>query len=91
MSFFWLLYREYCDSISVENWIIDLKRKDKHTIIKVIGNSSDINVNTELEYLNLLYSKYNIKDYGFDIFFVKEVISIKCNYDSMYLFISNRL
>ena len=68
MSFFWLLYREYCDSISVKNWIIDLKRKDKHTIIKVIGNSSDINVNTQLEYLNLLYSKYNIKDYGFDIF-----------------------
>ena len=68
MSFFWLLYREYCDSISVKNWIIDLKRKDKHTIIKVIGNSSDINVNTQLEYLNLLYSKYNSKDYGFDIF-----------------------
>ena len=79
MSGFWLLYKEYCE-----------KRKDKHTVIKVICNSSDIDVNKQLEYLSLLYSKYNIKDYGFDNFFVKDVISIKCNYDSMYLFISNR-
>ena len=82
--------REYCDYITVKNWILDLKRKDKHTIIKVISNSLDISVNKQLKYLNLLYSKYNIKDYGFDNFFVKEVISIKCNYDSMYLFICNR-
>ena len=76
--------------ISLEkNSIIDLKGKDKHTIIKFICNSSDINVNKQLEYLTL-FSKYNIKDYGFDNFFVKEVISIKCNYDSMYLFTSNR-
>lgn len=53
-------------------------RKLKHTIIKVICNSSDIKVNKQLE-LSLLYSRFNIKDYGFDNFFIKAVISFKCN------------
>ena len=50
MSCFWFLYREYCESIARKNWIIDLKRKDEHVLIKFICNSSDINVNKQLEY-----------------------------------------
>ena len=55
MSCFWFLYRKYCEIISGKNWIIDLKRKDAYTTIKLICNSSDINVNRQLEILNDLY------------------------------------
>ena len=36
MSWFWLLYRKYCEIISGKDWIIDLKRKDACTVIKII-------------------------------------------------------
>ena len=91
MSCFWLPYRNYYDTTSEKNWIIDLKRKDAHTIMKIVCNQSDINVHGQLKILNELYAKYEIKNYGFDLFFIKKIISIKKYYDSTYLFISNRL
>ena len=41
--------------------------------------------------LNDFYDKYNIVNYGFDRFFVTEIILMKRSYDSTYLFVYNRL
>ena len=38
-----------------------------------------------------MYLKCDIKDYGFDNFLVREIITTKQNYDYTYLFVSNML
>ena len=91
MACFWSLYKHYRENLQIKNCITDLKRKDPKTIIKLLCNEKDIDVKKEVSVLNELYDKYNIVNYGFDRFFVTKIISMKKNYDSIYLFVSNRL
>ena len=73
-----------------KNWIIDLKRKYAFVSIKVICNCNDIDPYKECKVLNELYEKYNIVNYNFDLFFVKQIKAIKYFYDSTFIFTSNR-
>ena len=52
------------------------KRKGEGATIKIVANQSTINVNEQLKVLNDLYIKHGIKDYGFNNFILKEIISI---------------
>ena len=91
MACFWSLYKHYRENLQIKNCIIDLKRKDPETTIKLVCNKKDIDVKKELPVLNELYDKYNMVNYGFDRFFVNRNYFSEKNYDSIYLFVSNRL
>ena len=73
MACFWSLYEHYRENLQIKNCIIDLKRKDPKTIINLVCNEIDIDVKKE----------FIIVNYGFDIFVVTEIISMKKNYDSI--------
>ena len=60
-----------------KSWIIDIKRKDEGATSKIVAKESTINVNEQLKILNDLYMKHDIKNYGFNNFIVKEIISIR--------------
>ena len=65
--------------------------KKENVTIKVICNQKNIHANEQLGFFNLLYFKHGIKKYGFkNFFFFMEIISIKPNYDSAYLFVSSK-
>lgn len=64
---------------------------DGEAVVKLYCNQADINVQKELDNLNKLYNQLNILHYGFDHFFVIEIISVNENYHSTYHFVSNRL
>ena len=44
MVCFWSLYEHYRENLKIKNCIIDLKRKDPKTIIKLVYNEKDIDV-----------------------------------------------
>ena len=48
-----------------------------------------MNVNEQL--LHFLYQKHSLKKYCLNDFFITEIISTKLIYNSIYLFISNRI
>ena len=77
MGCFWSLYRKYCELNIGKNWIIDLKRNDRCCQIKIICNKVDINTCNQLKILANSYNDYDIKNYGFDNFVVKEIITVK--------------
>ena len=91
MACFWYLQEDYGIIFAGKNWIIDIKRKDKGATTKIVANEPTINVNEQLKVLNDLYIKRGIKNCGFNGFVLKEIISIKKNYDSIHLFPSSRL
>ena len=91
MACFWPLHEEYKRLLQGKNYILNLKRTDSRTVIKVICNGKDMYVEKELFTVNELYKKFDVVNYGFDEFFVTEIISVKQNYDSTYHFVSNRL
>ena len=91
MACFWSLCEHFRENLQIKNCIIDLKRKDPKTTIKLVCNKKDIDVKKELPVLNELYDKYNMVNYGFDRFFVNRNYFSEKNYDSIYLFVSNRL
>ena len=68
-----------------------MKKKNDSVSIKVIYNYFDIDLYKESEKLNELYVKNDIAYYGFDLFLVKILHSIKCSYDSFFIFKSTRL
>ena len=59
---------------------------DGEAVAKSYCNQADINVQKELDNLNKLYNQLNILHYGFDHFFVIEIISVNENYRSTYQF-----
>ena len=77
MACFWSLYEDYRNILAVKNWIIDIKTKDEGATIKIVASESTINFIEQLEILNDLYIKHGSKNYGFNNFIVKEIISIK--------------
>ena len=77
MACFWSLYEDYRNILAGKNWIIDIKRKDVGATIKIVAKESTVNVNEQLKILNDLYMKHDIKNYGFNNFIVKEIISIR--------------
>ena len=91
MACFWPLYEEYKRLLQGKNYILDLKRMDSRTVIEIICNEKDMYVEIELFTRNEFYKKFDVVNYGFDEFFVTEIISVKQNYDSTYHFASNRL
>ena len=44
MTCFWSLYEYYRGNLQIKNCIIDLKRKDPKTIIKLVYNEKDTDV-----------------------------------------------
>lgn len=90
MACFWPLYEEYKMILQGKNCLLNLKRTDSKNIIKVVCNEKNMCIEKELFTLNELYKKFNIVDYGFDEFFVVEIISIKQSYDYMCRSVSNR-
>ena len=79
MACFWPLYEQCREKWRIENCIIDLKRSNAKTIIKLYCEEGNINLDEELDTLNTLYDKFNISDYGFDQFFVKKTVFLKNN------------
>ena len=91
MSCFWSLHEHYQNILVGKNWIIIIKKKNEGATIKIVVNESTTNVNEQLKILNDLCIKHGIKNYGFNNFIVKEILLIKKNYDSIYLFSSSHL
>lgn len=75
----------------MKDHVIEFKRTDSKAVIKVYCRENDIDLQNELNFFNGLYRKPNLSKYGFDCFFVTEIIPIKRDYFSTYCFISNRL
>ena len=77
MACFWPLYEKYKRLLQGKKYILDLKRTDSRTVIEVICNEKDMYVEKHLFTLNELYKKFDVLNYGFDDFFVTEIISAK--------------
>lgn len=50
----------------------------------------EINVSKELDFLNSLYNRHNFKKYGYNLFTVTEIISLRRDYFSTYIFSSSK-
>ena len=77
MACFWPLHEKYKRLLQGKKYILDLKRTDSRTVIEVICNEKDMYVEKQLFTLNELYKKFDALNYGFDDFFVTEIISAK--------------
>ena len=89
MAFFNLIYQKYLETVR-KNWIVNIAREDVFVAIKIIANRANIDPHKELAVLNRLFDECKISDYGFQCFILKEIISIKKYYDSIFIFKSSR-
>ena len=89
MTFFNLIYQKNLEMIK-KNWILDIVHEYGFVTIKIIPNRDDINPYKELAVLNRLFDECKISDYGFQCFILKEIISIKKYYNSIFIFKSSR-
>ena len=90
MSVFCDFFCRYQEKIVQKNGSLILRLK-KSATIKIVCNQGKINLNEQLLLLDFLYQKYSLKKHGFNNFSVTEIMSTKPIYDSIYLFISNRI
>lgn len=76
MSSFYHLLDDFVEHLKIKQYSIRKKRTETKNIIKIYCESKDRNVSKELNFLNCLYSRYNLKEYGYNLFTVTEAISL---------------
>ena len=66
------------------------KRTEEKFIVTIYCKEEDINVNQELNYFNTLFLKHCLRKMGHQPFEVTEIISIRRDYFSTYVFSSRK-
>ena len=76
MSSFYHLLDDFVEHLKIKQYSIRKKWTETKNIIKIYCESKDRNVSKELNFLNCLYSRHNLKEYGYNLFTVAEAISL---------------
>ena len=91
MFYFRGLYQKYLETNDGKNQIGDLEFKDAFVLIKVIAYRNKINPYKQLSILNNLCDDLEIETYGFNIFTLTQIVSIRDCHASILILKSNRL
>ena len=85
------LYQKYLETNDGKNQIVDLEFKDAFVLIKVIAYRNEINPYKQLSILNNLCDDFEIETYGFNIFTLTQIVSVRDCHASILISKSNRL
>ena len=90
MPSFYHLFDDFVEHLKIKQYSIKKKRTETKNIIKIYCKSKDRNVSKELNFLNCLYYRHNLKEYGYNLFTVTEAISLSGDYFYTYIFSSSK-
>ena len=90
MSAIFVLCDDFKQHLKIQNHILTKKSEEKKFKITIYCKQDDINIKKELDYVNFLFLKHNLMELGFHPFQVAEIISIRRDYFSTFIFCSDR-
>ena len=90
MSSLHLTLYEFKENLSIPHAIIDRKFLKKEFSFVIYCRQDDINVKKELDFLNNLYIKHDVKGWNYLPFEVTEYISDTKVYSPTYIFTSRK-
>ena len=88
MSALYSLLDDFKEHLKIPFYILMKQRTVNSFNISIYYKENDINLKKELEYLNFLFVNYDLVKMGYQPFEVKEIISLRRDYSSTYIFTS---
>ena len=90
MSTLYSLLDDFKEHLKIPFYILMKDCTENSFNISIYCKENDINVKKELEYLNFIFANYDLVKMGYHPFEVKEIISLRRDYSSTYIFSSRK-